>query len=100
MTIEKTQLYDSLFTVEVKSIVGAYDFIESKINIMDKNGILAYNTDSKAIKNIKKEYKILKKYCKGKIDINIDNVYLKYPEESIEYFFLKCLVKLMSLNSL
>ena len=100
MTIEKAQLYDSLFTVEVKSITGAYDYIESKINIMDMNGILALNSNSKAIKNIKNEYKILKKFSKGKIKINIDEVYLKYPEESVEYFFLKCLVKLMSLNSL
>ena len=100
MTIEQEQLYDSLFTVEVKSITGAYDFIESKINIMDMNGILSFNSNIKALKNIKKEYKSLKKYSKGKIKINLDEVYLKYPEESVEYFFLKCLVKLMNLNSL
>ena len=52
MTTEREQLYDSLFTVEVKSIAGAYDFIESKINIMDMNGILSLNSNTKALKNI------------------------------------------------
>ena len=100
MTNEMKQLYESLFTIEVKSIVGAYDYIGNKINIMDMNGTLSFATDSKALKNINKDCKILKKHYKGKIEIDTDNVYLKYPEESEEYFFLKCLVKLMNLNTL
>ena len=100
MTHEMKRLYDSLFTVEVKSIVGAYTYIETKIDDLEFNGTLTYDMDIKELKNIKREYKVLRKYLKGKRETNIDEVYLKYKEESIEYFFLKCLVKLISLNSL
>ena len=100
MTDEMRKLYDKLFIVEVNNIAGAYDYIGNEINKMDMDGTYAYVLSNDAQKSINKECKILKKFYKGKIEINPDDIYNKYPEESNEHFFLKCLIKLMQLNAL
>ena len=98
MNNEMKKLYENLESVEIKSIAKAYDYLGNEINSLDMKGLLSYEMTVKSLKTINKEYKLLKKFYKGKAEINPDSVYQKYPEDSGEYFFLKCLIKLMENN--
>lgn len=100
VTKEMKELFNNLNTVKVKNIVSAYDYLGNEINGMDMNGTLDFTMTGSALKNINKEFKVLKKFYKGKIEINPDSLYMKYQEETQEYFFLICLVKLMQYNAL
>ncbi len=98
MTPEMEKLYTSLSTIKVKNVTQAYDYLGNEVNGLDMDHKLSFEMTLEALKNINKEYKLLKKYYKGKIDINLESVYTKYPEDSEEYFFLKCLIRLTEYN--
>lgn len=100
MTMEMKDLYANLNTIKVKNITEAYDYLGNEINGMDMNRTLDFTMTGSALKNINKEFKLLKKFYKGKIEINPDSLFMKYQEETQEYFFLKCFVKLMQYNAL
>ncbi len=100
MTKEMKELYDNLNSIKVKNITNAFDYVGNEINKMDMSGTYEFELTGKALKNIMKEYKVLKKFYKGKIELNPDHLYDKYQTDSNEHFFLKCLVKLMQFNSL
>ncbi len=98
MTPEMKKLYDGLNKVKVKNIAQAYDYLGNEINGLDMAHQLSFEMTKEALKNVNKEYKMLKKHYKGKLNLNLENVYSKFPEESEEYFFLKCLVTLAENN--
>jgi hypothetical protein len=98
MTNEMKKLYESLSTTKVKKLAGAWDYVGNEINKMDMDGTYQFEMSKEALKNCEKEYKILRKYYNGKIDINPNDSYMKYPENSSENFFLKCIVMLMQYN--
>ena len=62
MTNEMHVLYAKLLTVNVKNVVGAYGYLSNEMKEMDMNGTLDFEMDSNSLKNINKEFKILKKY--------------------------------------
>ena len=95
MTKEMATLLHKLHTVEVGNLAVAYDYIGDEINKLEMDGKLSFTMTVESLKNINKDYKILKKIYKGKLEINPDSVYKKYDEKSEEYFFLMCVVKLM-----
>ncbi|QMS85747.1 hypothetical protein [Candidatus Xianfuyuplasma coldseepsis] len=98
MTEEMSRLFGSLITIEVRDIRGAYDYLGNELNKMEQQGELSFDLTSNALKNINIEYKLLKKYYKGKIILNPEDCYKKFPENTEEHFFLKCLVTLMNYN--
>lgn len=100
MTEKMKELFSNLSSIKVKNIVEAYDYIGNEINGMDMDGTYQYELTSIGRKNIMNEYKILRKHYKGKLQINPVDILNKYPEDTQEYFFLKCLVKLMEYNLL
>ena len=99
MTKALEELYAKLHTIEVTSIVGAYDYLGNEFNKLDMEGTLEFVLTKEGMKNINKEFKLLKKYYKGKIDLNPKDIYEKYDEGTEEYYFLKFLVVLMDLNA-
>ncbi|MCD4827179.1 MAG: hypothetical protein K8Q99_05305 [Acholeplasmataceae bacterium] len=98
MTKEMKALYDELDQIKIKNAVAAYDFLGEEINEMDCNKTLDFEMSSGALKRINKDFKILKKYYKGKISMDPNHITMKYEEETQEYFFFSCLIKLMSIN--
>ena len=78
MTEEMSRLFGRLITIEVRDIRGAYDYLGNELNQMDQRGELSFELSSKALKNINKEYKQLKKYYKGKITLQPEDCYKKF----------------------
>ena len=99
MTNEMHVLYAKLLTVNVKNVVGAYGYLSNEMKEMDMNGTLDFEMDYNSLKNINKEFKILKKFYKGKIEIEPKSLFMKYEENTHEHYFLKCLIELMHYNS-
>jgi hypothetical protein len=93
-------LFESLSTVKVKNLDSAYTYIGEELNELLRFEEFADMNNRKTQKNINKDYKMLKKIVKGKIDMNPSDLLNKYDENSNEYFFLKCLVKLIDVNQL
>lgn len=98
MTIEMIRLLEKLHTVEVRNINSAYDYIGNEINRIDMDGKLTFVMEPVALKKINKDVKLLKKFFKGKVEMNPDTVFEKYEENTQEHFFLMCLVRLMQYN--
>lgn len=100
MTKEMDALFSKLSTISIKNIIAGYDYLGEQINEMYMNGNLDFEMSTQALKNINKDFKILKKYYKGKITINPKTLYMSYQEGTQERFFLECLVKLAEYNHL
>lgn len=98
MTKHMKELVDNLSNVKVKNIVSAYDYLGEYMNEMSINETLDFELSHDALKRINKDFKILKKYYKGKITIDPKSIYMNYQEGSQERFFLECLVKLAEYN--
>jgi hypothetical protein len=99
MTNEMERLYSKLRIVSVKNVIGAFNYLSKEINDLDMNGTYKFEITSISKKNLSKDLKILKKIYKGKLDIEPRSLYVKYQENTHEYFFLKCLVELMKHNT-
>ena len=100
MTKEMKELVENLDNIKIKNIVAAYDYLGENINEMDMNGTLDFEMSYEALKRINKDYKVLKKFYKGKITIDPVSLYMQYPEGTQERFFLECLIKIMRNNGL
>ena len=95
MTREMKEFYDSLQNVKVRNVVAAYDVVGEAINEMDLKGELDFEMTHDALKRINRDFKKMKQYYKGKININPREVLNQYDEGSQEHYFFKCVLKLM-----
>lgn len=95
MTDEMKAFYYSLTNVEVSSINAAYEYVGKRLNEMDMTGTLPFVMSRDSLKLINKDIKLLKKYYKGRINLDPDSVYQKYKENTEEHFYLACVVQLM-----
>lgn len=98
MTTEMKTLYASLISVGIVSIAGAHEYISDKLRELDRDGTLSRVYDKEVEKNVSKDLKTLKKYYKGKLDIDPKSIYEKYEEISLERFYLMCIIQLMKYN--
>lgn len=100
MTKEMIILYEKLITVQVRSLAAAYSYLTEEINVLISKGNLSLEMDKEAHKKVNKGFKTLKKILKGKIEGSPDDVLKMFDEDTNEYFFLECLVRLVDINQL
>jgi hypothetical protein len=95
MTNEMHQLYMRLLTVETDSPSLALDYVGEEVNHLAMDGYLDVSLTKEALKNIKKDIKTIQKIIKGKVDLDPQQLIAQYPEDSIEYFFLICVIRIL-----
>ena len=96
MTKEMSNLYIRLFTVDTDSLQAAYDYIGDQINQLEMDGALDVSLTKDSLKNLNKDFKLLKKIYHGKSEQDPQTFLEKYKDDTIEHFFLSCVIRILS----
>ena len=100
MTKDMIILYEKLITIEVRTLSAAFNFLTDQMNEMSFYGKLKHDINRETLKSTRNGYKLIKKILKGKIEMDFKDVFEEYDKDTNEYFFLKCLVRIVETNQL